>query len=92
MLGIPPATHAKAVVSAIVGGLIAGLSALLTALQGEHSGFGTVTASQWITVVVAFLVGLGLTGGATAKTSNAPPAAAAQPAPATDQSTPAGAR
>ena len=68
MFRVPP-THAKAAVSAVVSALIAGLSPLLTALQGEHSGFDTVTVSQWITVAIAFLLGLGLTGHATAPDS-----------------------
>jgi hypothetical protein len=68
-----PATHAKAAVSAIVSALIAAGSALIAALQGEHAGFDTITASQWVTVAVAFLVGLGVTGGATARVPNAPP-------------------
>ena len=63
-------THQKATVSAIVSGLIAFLSALLTALQGEHIGFNTITASQWVTCALAFLLGLGLTGGATYQVSN----------------------
>jgi hypothetical protein len=81
MLGIPP-THAKAGVSALVSGFIAALSALLTALQGEHTGFGTITASQWVTVAIAGLVGLGVTGGATARTRNAPPSPDSADAPA----------
>ena len=80
MFRVPP-THAKAAVSAVVSALIAGLSSLLTALQGEHSGFDTVTVSQWITVAIAFLLGLGLTGHATALVPNAPPSVAADPAP-----------
>ncbi len=72
MFGFPP-THAKAVVSALVGGAIAALSALLTALQGENTGFDTITASQWVTVALAGLLGLGVTGGVTARTPNAPP-------------------
>jgi hypothetical protein len=71
-MNLVPATHAKAIVSALVGALIAAGSALITALQGEHTGFGTITASQWVTVVVAFLIGLGITGGATARVANAP--------------------
>ena len=78
MFGIP-ATHTKAVVSALVGGAIAALSALLTALQGEHTGFGTITASQWVTVALAGLVGLGVTGGATARATNAPPSSHRSP-------------
>jgi hypothetical protein len=69
MIGIP-STHAKAAVSGVVSGLIAFLSSLLTALQGEHAGFGTVTAGQWITAVLAGLIGSGLAGVATSKTPN----------------------
>jgi hypothetical protein len=75
-------THQKATVSAIVSGLIAFLSALLTALQGEHSGFGTVTAGQWVTCALAFLFGLGLTGGAAYQVPNRPH----NPEPADDDS------
>jgi hypothetical protein len=62
--------HMKAIVAATVSGLVAGLYALLTALQGEHGGFGTVTASQWITVAVAFFTGLGVTGPVTHRVTN----------------------
>jgi hypothetical protein len=87
MLGVP-ATHTKAVVSALVSGLIAFFSSLATALQGEHVGFDTITAGQWITAVLAGLVGLGLTGAATNRATNAPapapvPPPAAQPATST---------
>ena len=57
--------YLKAVVSALVSGVISFLSALLTALQGEHTGFGTITAGQWVTAALAFFLGLGLAGGAT---------------------------
>jgi hypothetical protein len=82
MLGVP-ATHTKAAVSAIVSGLIAFLSALTTALQGEHTGFATITAGQWVTAALAGLIGSGLTGAATQRATNAPaaPSAPATPAP-----------
>jgi drug/metabolite transporter (DMT)-like permease len=73
MLGVP-ATHTKAAVSALVSGLIAFFSSLATALQGEHSGFSTVTAGQWVTAVLAGLVGSGIAGAATSRASNAAPA------------------
>ncbi|WP_214401795.1 hypothetical protein [Pseudonocardia lacus] len=66
--------HLKAIVAALVSGLIAFLSSLLTALQGEHTGFDTVTAGQWVTAVLAFLVGLGVSGGATHRVGNRTPA------------------
>ena len=57
--------HLKAIVSALVSGAIAFLTALLTALQGEHSGFETITDGQWVTAALAFLVALGINGGVT---------------------------
>ena len=57
--------HLKAIVSALVSGAIAFLSALLTALQGEHTGFETITDGQWVTAALAFLVALGINGGVT---------------------------
>ena len=89
MLGVP-ATHAKAGVSALVSGLIAFLSSLLTALQGEHAGFSTITAGQWVTAVLAGLVGSGLAGVATARTTNAPSPAAASTATTAPAPAPAG--
>jgi hypothetical protein len=62
----------KAVVSALVSGVIAFLTSLLTAFQGENSGFDTITDGQWVTAVLAFFVGLGVTGGAVYRTPNAP--------------------
>ncbi|HEY7173397.1 MAG TPA: hypothetical protein VH442_00640, partial [Micromonosporaceae bacterium] len=53
-------------------GIIAFLSALLTALQGEHTGFDTVTAGQWITAVLAFFVAVGGTGAVTHQVRNRP--------------------
>lgn len=70
--------NAKAIVSALVSGIIAFLTSLLTAFQGENSGFDTITDGQWVTAVLAFFVGLGVTGGAAYRTPNAPgPSAAA---------------
>jgi hypothetical protein len=63
-------THAKAGISALVGGLVTFLSSLGTALQGEHTGFNTITAGQWVTAVLAGLAGSGLTGAATSRTPN----------------------
>jgi hypothetical protein len=62
----------KAVVSALVSGIIAFLSSLLTALQGAETGFDTITASQWVTSVLAFFVGLGVAGGVTYRVPNSP--------------------
>ncbi len=64
--------YAKAIVSAVVSGIIAFLSSLLTALQGENTGFDTITDGQWVTAVLAFFVGLGVAGGAAYQTTNAP--------------------
>ena len=62
--------HLKAIVSALVSGAIAFLSSLLTALQGEHTGFDTITDGQWVTAVLAFLVALGINGGVTDRVPN----------------------
>jgi len=77
--------HLKAIVSALVSGAIAFMSSLLTALQGEHTGFETITDGQWVTAWLAFLVALGINGGITHRVSNrlaSPPAEPAD-APAT---------
>ena len=66
------APYAKAIVSALVSGTIAFLSSLLTALQGENTGFGTITDGQWVTAALAFLVGLGVSGGVTRQVANRP--------------------
>jgi hypothetical protein len=64
--------YLKAIVAALVSGTIAFLSSLLTALQGEHSGFDTITAGQWVTAVLAFFIGLGVSGGVTRQVRNRP--------------------
>jgi hypothetical protein len=64
--------YLKAIVAALVSGTIAFLSSLLTALQGEHTGFETITDGQWVTAVLAFLIGLGISGGVTHQVRNRP--------------------
>jgi hypothetical protein len=64
--------YLKAIVAALVSGLIAFLSSLLTALQGEHTGFETITDGQWVTAILAFLIGLGISGGVTHQVRNRP--------------------
>ncbi|MFI9580301.1 hypothetical protein ACIHCQ_00240 [Streptomyces sp. NPDC052236] len=64
--------HAKAIAAAIVSAVIAFLSSLVTALQGEHTGFETITDGQWMTAALAFFVGLGVAGGVTNKVTNRP--------------------
>jgi hypothetical protein len=49
------------------------LSSLLTALQGENSGFGTITAGQWVTSLLAFFVALVGTGTVTNRVTNRAP-------------------
>jgi hypothetical protein len=71
--------HLKAIVSALVSGAIAFLSALLTALQGEHSGFETITDGQWVTAALACLVALGINGGVTHQVRNRPVPTPADP-------------
>jgi hypothetical protein len=64
--------YLKAIAAALVSGLIAFLSSLLTALQGEHTGFETITDGQWVTAILAFLIGLGISGGVTHQVRNRP--------------------
>ena len=68
--------YLKAVWSAFVSGVIAFLSALLTALQGEHTGFDTITAGQWVTAVLAFFIAVAGTGTVTYQVRNRPQTAA----------------
>lgn len=60
----------KAWASAIISGVIAFLTSLLTAFQGQNVGLSTITMSQWITAVLAFVVAFGGTGGLTYKIAN----------------------
>ena len=62
--------HLKAIWSAFAGGVIAFLSSLLTALQGEHTGFETITDGQWITAVLAFFLAAAGAGGVTYQVKN----------------------
>ena len=73
-------SHLKAIFSALVSGIIAFLSSLLTALQGENTGFSTITDGQWVTAVLAFFVALVGTGAVTNQVRNRPPAASPPPA------------
>jgi hypothetical protein len=52
---------AKAVVGYVAGALVGGLTALGTALADEH-----VTAGEWVSVALAFIIGSGVTGTAVA--------------------------
>ena len=70
--------YPKAVWSAFVSGVIAFLSALLTALQGEHTGFDTITAGQWVTAVLAFFIAVAGTGTVTYQVRNRPQLAPAK--------------
>ena len=64
----------KAIWSSAVSGIIAFLSALLTALQGENTGFDTITAGQWVTAVLAFFVAVAGTGATAYRVTNRPAA------------------
>jgi hypothetical protein len=66
-------SHLKAIFSALASGIIAFLSSLLTALQGENTGFSTITDGQWVTAVLAFFVALVGTGAVTNQVRNRPP-------------------
>jgi len=63
----------KAWVSGFISGIIAFLTSLLTAFQGPTTGLDTITMSQWITAVLAFVVAFGGTGTITYKTPNSAP-------------------
>ncbi|SNY44220.1 hypothetical protein [Paractinoplanes atraurantiacus] len=63
-------TSAKAVFSAATSGIIAFLSSLLTALQGENTGFDTITDGQWVTAVLAAVVAIAGTGAVTYQVRN----------------------
>ena len=76
--------YLKAIVSALVSGAIAFLSSLLTALQGENTGFDTITDGQWVTAALACLVALGISGGVTYRVPNR---LAPAPTPPTDTAT-----
>jgi len=50
----------KAVVAAIAGGVVAAATSLVTALTDN-----VVTPGEWLTALVALIIGAGLTGGTT---------------------------
>jgi len=77
----------RAFLSAFVSGLIAGLSSLLTALQGEHVGFSTITDGQWVTALIAFLIGTGV-GHRVYQMTPTPPAEDTSPAEDTPRARP----
>jgi len=62
----------KAWAAAIASGIIAFLTSLLTAFQGQDVGFDSITMSQWITAVLAFVVAFAGTGGLTHQVANNP--------------------
>ncbi|MEU8820883.1 hypothetical protein [Actinoplanes sp. NPDC048796] len=62
--------YLKAVFAAVAGGLIAFLAALLSALQGENTGFDTITDGQWVTAVLALFIGAAGTGTVTYQVQN----------------------
>jgi len=64
----------KAWVAAIASGIIAFLTSLLTAFQGQDVGFDSITMSQWMTALLAFVVAFAGTGGLTHQVANTPPA------------------
>lgn len=65
-------TRLKAIWAALSSAVIAFLTSLITAVQGEHAGFNTVTASQWLTAVLAFFVAVAGTGTVTYRVRNRP--------------------
>jgi hypothetical protein len=72
---LPAATTTKpnkAIWAGILSGLFAFLNSISSALQGEHSGWGTITAGQWVTAAVGTLAAFGATGGVTYAVRNKP--------------------
>lgn len=65
-------TVTKAWISAAVSALLALLSSIATALGGADTGFGTITAGQWVTALIAALVAFGAAGGLTFAVPNRP--------------------
>jgi len=65
--------YAKAIAAGGVSGIVAFLTSVATALQGRNLGWGSITAGQWVTEVLAGLVGSGLAGVATEEATNGPP-------------------
>jgi len=66
-------TAMKAIFSAATSGLIAFLSSLLTALQGENTGFATITDGQWVTAFLSLIVAVAGTGTVTYQVRNRVP-------------------
>ncbi|MFI5889588.1 hypothetical protein ACIA5D_05650 [Actinoplanes sp. NPDC051513] len=64
--------YLKAIWAAFASGAIAFLSALLTALQGEHTGWDTITPGQWCTALLAFFIGALGAGGVAFRVPNRP--------------------
>lgn len=51
-------TSTKAIIGAIAAGVVAGLGSFVTAISD-----GVVDPGEWATIVIALIVGAGLTGG-----------------------------
>ena len=58
-------TATKAWVAAGLSALLAFLSSVATALGGAETGFGSITAGQWVTAVIAAIVAFGSAAGLT---------------------------
>ena len=65
-------TMHKAWVAAALSAVLAFLSSIATALGGPETGFGTITAGQWITAVIAAIVAFGSAAGLTYAVPNRP--------------------
>ena len=52
-------------VAAGLSALLAFLSSVATALGGAETGFGSITAGQWVTAVIAAIVAFGSAAGLT---------------------------
>lgn len=65
-------TAAKAWAAAVFSAVLAFLSSLLTALGGADTGFGSITAGQWLTAMISALVAFGGAAGLTYYVPNRP--------------------
>lgn len=67
-----PQTYTKAWVGGLASAVIAALTALIVAFGDKSEKAGDLSNGEITTVVLAFVIGLGITGGLTAAVKNRP--------------------